>query len=50
MAWRFGNRRQPVDPADDLIAEGRGLSGGFRILLTHVFPMMQAMPSAWASG
>jgi len=40
MLWRFGDRRQFVDAADDLIAEKPVLwPGAWLLHLTHVFPM-----------
>jgi hypothetical protein len=49
MRGRFGNRSEPIDPTDDLIAKGR-IKGWFlqpgdcRIRLAHVFPMTKATP------
>jgi hypothetical protein len=45
MLWRLGNRCQPVDAADDLVAERRVLVPcAGRIHLTHAFPMPKAAP------
>src|ERR1700737_4249649 len=45
MPRGFGNRRQLVDPAGDLIAEGRVLWRRDCLLhLTHAFPMTEAAP------
>jgi hypothetical protein len=43
MLGRLGNRCQPVDAADDLIAE-RGVlePGAGRLHFTHAFPMTKA--------
>jgi hypothetical protein len=43
---RLGNRGQPVDPADDLIAERVLVSGARRVHFTHAIPMAKTAPMA----